>query len=116
MQTGKVAFLSADYFALARSRTNLASAFALGPAVIVVIDGAAIEVVPSSGQNESPTVPLENTPEPVIIEPIATPDLEESPMPDPGTTSGSNLACWSGLLLVIPLSVILIKVRRIGPS
>jgi Ca-activated chloride channel family protein len=116
MQTGKVTFLSADYFALARARTDLASAFALGPAVIVVVDGAAIEVVPSLEQNETTTIPQENTPEPVIIEPIRPLDLEENPMPDPDTASGSHLPCWSGLLPVIPLSVILIKVWRRGSS
>jgi Ca-activated chloride channel family protein len=112
MQTGKVSFLSEDYFALARSRTDLASAFALGQAVIVMIDGAAIEVVPPSEQNGSITVPLENTPEPVIIEPTATPGDNVSPMPEPTTTPGSRLPCWSGLLPLIPLSIILIKVWR----
>jgi hypothetical protein len=116
MQTGKVTFLSPDYFALARAHTDLASAFALGPAVIVVIDGAAIEVVLSSEQNESTAVSQEDTPEPIVIKPIATPDLEESPMPDPDTASGSHLPCWSGLLPLLPLSVILIKVRRRGSS
>jgi hypothetical protein len=116
MQTGKVTFLSPDYFALARAHTDLASAFALGPAVIVVIDGAAIEVVPSSEQNESINIPLENSPEPIMIEPAATPGLKESPMPDSDTASGSRLPCWSGLLPLLPLSVILIKVRRRGSS
>ncbi len=45
MQTTRVAFLSADYFALAASRPDLAAAFALGPRVIAVSQGTAFEVV-----------------------------------------------------------------------
>jgi Ca-activated chloride channel family protein len=112
MQAKKVEFLSADYFALARSRTDLATALALGPAVIVAIDGIAYEVVPSLEQTLSTAIPMENSSEPVNIEPMATPGLAQSPVPDPEAAPGSNLPCGNGLLLAIPLLVLLTRVRR----
>ncbi len=45
MATVRVPFLSEDYFALAGARADVAAAFALGSAVIVVVDGRAYEVV-----------------------------------------------------------------------
>ena len=59
-------------FCLARSRTDLASAFALGSAVIVLIDGVAYEVVSASELNDSIDLPLIDIQEPVIIEPDAS--------------------------------------------
>jgi Ca-activated chloride channel family protein len=112
MQTQKVTFLSAEYFALARTNPDIASAFALGQAVVVVINGSAIEVVPSSDLNESISRPLENTQEPVIVDPIASPGDTESPIPESNSTSGSRSPCWNGLLPLIPLSIILLKVWR----
>jgi Ca-activated chloride channel family protein len=112
MRAEKVAFLSADYFALARSRTDLASAFAIGPAVIVVIDGAAYEVVPALEQSQSTGLPREDNQEPVVINPIVSPSIAASPTPESDRALGSQLPCWSGLLPVIPLFVFLIKGRR----
>jgi len=45
MTTLRVPFLSADYFTLADSRSELGDAFALGQNVIIVVEGVAYEVV-----------------------------------------------------------------------
>ena len=55
MQTLKVAFLSDDYFALVRSRSNLAAAFALGARVIAISDGIVYEIV----DQDIPTGPID---------------------------------------------------------
>jgi uncharacterized protein (UPF0261 family) len=55
MKLQKVAFLSADYFNLAKSRPDVAAALALGEQVIVVVDGQAYEVV-AQGSNTQPLV------------------------------------------------------------
>lgn len=123
MQTVKVAFLSDDYFALAKSRSVLAAAFALGPRVIVISEGIAYEVVSSDASTESidipPTLEVVSIPtvfpteEPVVEIPESTPVIEvsakepiatvipESAKPD----SGSTLPCLGGLLplLLLPL-------------
>ena len=67
----------ARLFCLARSRTDLASAFALGSAIIVLIDGVAYEVVPASELNDSIDVPLIGIQESAIIEPCATKGVGE---------------------------------------
>ena len=78
MLTIKVPFLSEEYFTLADSRPELASAFALGQAVIVISEGLAYQVVP------------EGTPsEPVAIPPTYTPAATaSSSSPAPTSTSG----------------------------
>jgi Ca-activated chloride channel family protein len=116
MRTRKVAFLSADYFALARTRPDLASAFALGQAVIVVTENTAIEVVPAASLNILPGIPPVNTQDPVLREPTPTSGIQTVPQPGSTNNSGPKSPCWSGLLPLIPLSVILIKRWRRDPS
>jgi len=65
MRTIKVAFLSEEYFALANSRFELASAFALGQAVVVVSERVAYEVVPEGTSTN-----------PIIVFPINTPESD----------------------------------------
>jgi Ca-activated chloride channel homolog len=110
MQTQKVAFLSPEYFALANSRQDIAAALAQAEQVIVVVDGAAYEIVPEGER----TGPVE-LPEPV-----------QSPQPQPSVPSGEQtspeipaasdplqnttpLTCLGGIL---PLALVLVARRR----
>ena len=106
METLKIAFLSDDYFSLARTRPELADAFALGTKVIVVSGEVAYEVVG------------EDTPvDPIIITPVSpTTEFDppipavETPEPDqpistqPVSSTSSSLPCWGGLIVaMLPL-------------
>jgi hypothetical protein len=103
METLKIAFLSDDYFTLARTRSELADAFALGIKVIVVSGEVAYEVVD------------EDTPvDPIIINPVSpTTEFDqpipavETPKPDqpistqPVSSTSSSLPCWSGIIVAM---------------
>jgi Ca-activated chloride channel family protein len=103
METVKIAFLSDDYFTLARTRSELADAFALGMKVIVVSGEVAYEVVG------------EDTPvDPIIITPVSpTTEFDppipavETPEPDqpistqPVNSTSSSLPCWGGLVVAL---------------
>jgi Ca-activated chloride channel family protein len=74
MKAVKVAFLSPDYFALAKAHPELAAAFALGQHVIAMAKGVAYEVV------------SEDTPvQPVELMPTSTPEVEQA-QPGDGVT------------------------------
>ncbi len=77
-ETIQVPFLSDDYFNLAGSRLELGAALALGPRVIVMLDGVAYEVVDSSEPGDPlrlPAVqPAQEPPPPGEIDPPAQPD------------------------------------------
>ncbi|MGH2619260.1 MAG: VWA domain-containing protein, partial [Anaerolineales bacterium] len=77
-ETIQVPFLSADYFRLADSRSELGAALALGPRVIVVFDGVAYEVVDSSAFGDPLELPAEQPRQesipPSEIDPGAQPD------------------------------------------
>lgn len=104
MQTVKVAFLSSEYFALARSHPDLAAAFALGSSVIALSDGVAYEIVSADEIGESlsttPTLPpeIQTTPSPSAPLGRATPTVVP-------TVAPGGLPCAGGmlpLLVVIP--------------
>jgi hypothetical protein len=57
MTTLRVPFLSADYFTLADSRSELGDAFALGQNVIIVVDGIAYEVVGAEDSGDRIVIP-----------------------------------------------------------
>jgi Ca-activated chloride channel family protein len=75
MKPVQVSFLSADYFKLVESRSELASAFALGTNVIVVVDGNAYQVV------------ADNTSVPPVDVPTTSPALTSTPLSSPHNTS-----------------------------
>ena len=107
METVKVAFLSNDYFSLARSRQILASAFALGQRVIVVSDGIAYEVVDLAVSTQPIDLPPTYTPLPVGQEQDDTPVLD---MGSPGTRNlptqvpvSGSLPCGLGLIPLMSL-------------
>ncbi len=103
-ETVRVAFLSEDYFKLLEQRPSLSGAFALGPRVVVVSAGTAIEVVALDAQ-----------PDPINLAPDVEPDPvkrlpEEHPEESIESTSSQDEQAWfqpcsAGLL---PLGVILL--------
>jgi Ca-activated chloride channel family protein len=109
METLKVAFLSDDYFTLARTRSELADAFALGNKVIMVLGDVAYEVV----DEDTPVEPINIialTPTTEVEQPVL---VSNTPSPDQPTTtqpiSSANPAfpCWGGLIIgMLPLSTI----------
>jgi len=112
MQTLKVAFLSDDYFALAATQPELASAFALGQNVIAILAGKAYEVVPA----EVETSPLDIlSPVPTAassMDDLPTETLEPaeslpavSPTGEP--IAPGTLPCMGGLL---PLFLLLMRI------
>jgi len=75
MKPTPVVFLSQDYFRLSQSRPEVAAALALGERVIVVVDGAAYEVV-AAGEpaGAAPLVlPATTVPQPAVSAATATP-------------------------------------------
>jgi len=96
MRTVKVAFASDDYFKLASSHAQLASAFALGQRVIVLVDGTPYEVVEAGAAVEPLDFPAATPaaePRPTKTPRPATP-TEAVPTAPPG-----SVPCVSGVLL-----------------
>ena len=127
MEPLKVAFLSDDYFSLAKSRSDLASAFALGTHVIVISEGVAYQVVaadvptspikipptptsaPSKG--DSPIEIPSSTPIPEMVAELPTPT---APMPFDEPDPGKSSPCLGGLLplLVLPAGILVFRLRQ----
>ena len=131
--TTKVAFLSDDYFILAKSSPDLADALALGERVIVVFNGTAHEVV-SFGTASTPVV-IQATATPPVVTPsistgaTATPQVPSTPAaqvltpalqpsddplnPPVSTESSASLLC---LAVFLPASLVVFlawrKLRR----
>lgn len=120
MQTVKVSFLSDEYFALARSRPELAAAFALGEKVIAVSEGIVYEVVPANVPSEPVKIPATLTPEPAEdgLNPApSSHDPSEGPTRPPASTPASaTLPCVGGLLpgILLPLGLIFIARCRVN--
>lgn len=112
MRIVKVAFLSNDYFALAESSPDLASAFALGQAVIVVSGGIAYQVVPANTSVEPIEFPLPNTTESPVGNQIFTSESISEGKTKQTSESGSSIPCWSGLLSAVPLILVVHRKRR----
>jgi Ca-activated chloride channel homolog len=94
MDPRRVPFLSDDYFGLAASRPDVAAALALGPQVIVVIDGAAYQTVGADEAGDAIEVP----------DPVSMPDpsgpaqpVEPSSTNPPGSPTGASFPCAAGL-------------------
>jgi Ca-activated chloride channel family protein len=106
MRKVNVAFLSDDYFALAESSPEIASAFALGQTVIVVSDGITYQVVPADTSVDPIEIPLLGTAEPPVDNQLSTPTAISDPGNNQSSTNGSSFPCWSGLLPAVPLILI----------
>ncbi len=91
----RVPFLSDDYFALAASRPDVAAALALGPEVIVVVNGIAYQIVGADEAGDTIQVPDPvSSSEPSIS---AQPDEPSNEDPTPGS-AGASLPCAAGAL------------------
>ena len=108
MTTVKLAFLSPDYFSLAKADPGLSAAFALGPSVIALSGGVAYEVVPADAAVSPVELPPNRTPSPANPRPGDTPPPggPAGDRPEPG-----SLPCASGLLAPLPV-VGLFLIRR----
>ena len=134
MSTVKVHFLSDDYFDLAASTPELASAFAVGTSVIVVFDGTAYEVV-QTGPSDQPTsnIPLISTPSSgeESLFPLKTPEptpynakptiattptnSSASHAPLPSHAEATGLLPYVGILvlvIILAVGVILVRLMR----
>jgi Ca-activated chloride channel family protein len=92
MTTTKVAFLSGEYYTLANSHPELASAFALGQAVIVVSEGVVYQVVDEDTPVDPTAIPPTYTPQTTTlpfdnVNPISTPVPRTTDKIAPSTTS-----------------------------
>jgi len=102
MRTVKVSFLSEDYFALVKSRPELAAAFALGERVIALSDGKSYEVV-STGTPAGPVViPPTFPPGPTAMAPTEPVKTITPPLPT-ATPAPGSLPCTGSLLPLVML-------------
>jgi Ca-activated chloride channel family protein len=111
MTTLKVAFAGEDYFALAATRPDLASAFALGDRVIVLAGDVAYEVVGSDEEGDPITLPAPIAPE--ASEPVPQPGDPEAGEPSTveRPSSGFALPC-PGSALALGLAALPLASRR----
>jgi len=79
MTTLRVPFLSADYFTLANSRSELGDAFALGQDVIIVVEGVAYEVVGAEDQGDPIVLPEAQVEEDELVADHETDDIAAPP-------------------------------------
>jgi Ca-activated chloride channel family protein len=103
MGTLKIAFLSDDYFALAKTRSELADAFALGVRVIVVSGDVAYEVVdedtPVDPITMAPISPTTEFDQPIPA--VETPKPNQPTSTQPTNSTSPALPCWSGLIVAM---------------
>jgi Ca-activated chloride channel family protein len=107
MPTTRLPFLSEEYFSLASERDDVGAALALGPKVILLVDGIAIEVVD------------EDEPGDALMLPEAPPDevegrIEQAPTPaeagsDDASPRGFTLPCPG---MAIPLGLVAVPLLR----
>ncbi len=113
METVKVPFLSEDYFALVKARSELAAGFALGTRVIAISQGVAYEVVAEDQAVDAIDIP-EITPQPtsqaVDILPTGVPT-----QPPAQPEKANPLVCIGGLLpAALMISMIILQpIRKI---
>ncbi|HSV85090.1 MAG TPA: VIT domain-containing protein [Levilinea sp.] len=103
MAAQKVAFLSPEYFSLAYARPDIAAALALAERVIVVVDGAAYQIVAESEPTGAVELPGSQPP---VQPPASVEKLPEAQPAGPQQT-GAPLTC-----LGLPLVLILLAIRR----
>ncbi len=101
-----VPFLSEDYFELAASRPDVGAALALGPDVIIVVDGVAYRTVGADQPGDPIPVPAPISPDDASIpfQPV------EPPVENAGSRpSGASLPCAAG---AIGLGACLVPLRE----
>ncbi len=105
MKAVQVSFLSPDYFKLVASRVDLASAFALGENVIVVVEGKAYQVVADNSSvppvDIPPTLPAPTGTAVPPVQNTPTPALTSTAIPTASTDAPTNVNVpWSPLWIV----------------
>jgi hypothetical protein len=101
MKTIKVAFLSDDYFALARSDAGLAASFSLGKQVISYSNGSVYEVVDEGSRTAPIHLPGTQTPAPANL-----PLQSQTQTPATSPAQASNLPCLGGLLPIVLIALV----------
>lgn len=117
-KTVKVTFLSQDYFHLVAAQPDLAAAFAIAPAVTVLINGVAYEVVDEGTEVEPVDIPITPSPtaetEPDVTQPVRIEQVTPA-APDETRENGSNPLCgsvWLVLFVLGGLPLALVSLRR----
>lgn len=100
----RIALASDDYFELAASRDEVAAALALGPRVIVVVDGVAHEIVDPDAEAD-PLPAIEPTESATEQGPEAAPLVLGSETDD-GDAGAATIALLSALLAASALAVV----------
>jgi hypothetical protein len=112
VQPVRVPFLSQDYFDLAQADPELGAAFALGPRVMVSLDGTVYEVVGAEDAGDPVSLPSPDSPD--SGEETGGPD---EPVDDPSfepRSQGTQISfpCLSALPLAVLVGVPLIRRRK----
>ena len=112
MTTLRVPFLSADYFTLADSRSELGDAFALGQNVIIVVEGIAYEVVGAEDSGEQIILPtdqdeLENVENPNPLSPSQAPSIK--------VEDGRSGFCPGAALTLMLACIPMLTFKKKGP-
>lgn len=114
MKPRQIPFLSAEYFELADSRADLASALAIGQKVVVVVDGSAYEII-EAGQQAGPTaLPATAVPTPMSERPDQPQQAEVTPTTPPANgdpAEDSPILC-TAIALPLLLFVFLISASK----
>ena len=97
MTTLRAPFLSADYFTLADSRSELGDAFALGQNVIIVVEGIAYEVVGA-----------EDSGDPIVIPELRVDVDQNEGGPDPSSDFTTNKQPENAITLPCPGSTLFV--------
>lgn len=107
-KTTPVAFLSPDYFALAKAHPDLAAALALGEQVIVIFDGTAYQIVSSDTSTAPVKIPTQMMPteSPVATLPVGIPTAQPTSSSGGSTTTPTSKSAPICAGVLIPLAVI----------
>jgi len=109
MTTLRVPFLSADYFTLADSRSEMGDAFALGQNVIIVVEGIAYEVVGADDSGDRLVLPETQVEEDETsaggdaIDPSSNLTPETKPKSSPFPCVGSSILVF---MVILPVGLI----------
>ncbi|MEN6409238.1 MAG: hypothetical protein ABFD44_05970, partial [Anaerolineaceae bacterium] len=115
LKTTPIAFLSPDYFALAKAHPDLAAALALGEQVIVVFDGTAYQIVSSDTTTAPVKVPTQIAPteDSIPTQPIGIPTSQPTSSSGDSTSTPTSKSAPICAGVLIPLAVIaLFKLLR----
>lgn len=110
----EIPFLSAEYFALAQSRPDLAAGLAVGERVILVADGKAYRVTESGSVGAPPAASTEAYPAPTAAAPTSAPpaDTPSATSTTPAPSGEPSGGCPPALILVAIAVGVSLLVKR----